>query len=162
MRTKRISESRSIISNVMQPSQANPNGNVHGGEIMKIMDTCAGVAAMRHCKSNAVTLRVDELIFHCPVYVGQLVVCEAELVYTGHSSMEIRVTLNVDDMTTETPTKTALSAYFTFVALDSQGVPCEVPQLELESDEERAAFEMGRQRHLANIAKSKKAQNGVK
>ena len=122
---------------------------------MKIMDTCAGVAAMRHCKGNAVTLRVDELIFHCPVYVGQLVVCEAELVYAGRSSMEIRVTLKVDDMTSETPTKTALSAYFTFVALDSHGIPCAVPQLELESEEERAAYEMGRQRHMDNIAKSK-------
>lgn len=162
MRTKKIAESRSIISNVMQPSQANPNGNVHGGEIMKIMDTCAGVAAMRHCKTNAVTLRVDELIFHCPVYVGQLVVCEAELVYTGRSSMEIRVTVHVDDMTAETPTKTALSAYFTFVALDSHGIPCEVPQLELETEEERVAFEMGRKRHLDNISKSKQSKTGKK
>ena len=60
---KSISESRSVISQVMLPSMANPAGKVHGGEIMKMMDTCGGVAAMRHAKADVVTVRVDELVF---------------------------------------------------------------------------------------------------
>ncbi len=155
MKYKTVEESKSIISDVMLPSQANPAGNVHGGEIMKLMDTCASVVAMRHAKSNVVTMRVDELIFHHPVYVGQLVICEAELVFTGRTSMEIKVTVNVEDMASDTPNKVAISAFFTFVALDVHGVPREIPQLKPITPEEEKAFELGRKRYEANKAKSK-------
>ncbi len=150
MSAKTISESKSIISDVMLPNQANPAGNVHGGEIMKIMDTCGSVSAMRHAKSNVVTVRVDELEFYHPIYVGQLVVCEAELVFVGRTSMEVRVTVKVEDMLCECEQTTALAAYFTFVALDDNGDTCEVPRIITESDDERKAFEMGRQRYLAH------------
>lgn len=146
---KKISESRSILSQVMLPSQANPAGTVHGGEIMKMMDTCAGVAAMRHCKSNAVTARVNELEFYKSIYVGQLVICEACLVFTGNTSMEIKVTVKVEDLTSETPQMVALTALFTFVALDDERRPCKVPQLLPENDCEREEFEAGRLRHEA-------------
>lgn len=153
MTAKTIKQSKSIISDIILPSQANPAGNTHGGEIMKMMDTCGGVAAMRHAKTNVVTVRVDELIFYHPVYVGQLVVCEAELVYVGRTSMEVKVTVKVEDMKCECEPKVALSAYYTYVALDEKGVPCEVPRLLTETDEERAAFEMGHQRYLAHKRK---------
>jgi Acyl-CoA hydrolase len=147
---KTIKQSRSVISDLIQPSQANPAGNAHGGEIMKMMDNCGGVAAMRHAKTNVVTIRVDELIFYNPVYVGQLVTCEAELVYVGRTSMEVKITVKVEDMKSECDEKIALSAYFTYVALDKNGVPCEVPRLLTQTDEEREAFEMGHQRYLAH------------
>ncbi|MBE7030682.1 MAG: acyl-CoA thioesterase [Ruminococcaceae bacterium] len=147
MKRKTPAQSRSVISDMMLPSQANPAGNVHGGEIMKIMDTCAGVAAMRHANCNVVTLRVDGMVFHSPVYVGQLVLCEAELTFVGRTSMEIRVTLKVEDLTMDEPARTALSAYFTFVALDHHGRPRPVPGLELETDQQRQAFEQGQQRY---------------
>jgi len=157
MKTKKISQSISIISDVMQPSQANPAGNVHGGEIMKMMDTCAGVTAMRHANSNVVTLRVDELIFYKPIFVGQLVICESKMVFTGRTSMEINVTVKVEDMQTDTPPIIALTAYFTFVALDSNGHTCDVPQLELATEEEKCEFEKRKQRYLS--FKNKKSSN---
>ena len=145
---KTINESRTILSELMLPGKANPAGNIHGGEVMKIMDNCAGVTAGRHAKTNAVTVRVDELIFHEPVRVGQLVICESYLVYVGKTSMEIKVTLKVEDLHCENPPKTALSAFFTFVALDSDGKPTEVPGLLLETEEQKQAYEEGRRRHL--------------
>lgn len=148
MRAKRIAESRSVLSDVMLPSQANPAGNVHGGEIMKMMDTCSSVAAMRHAKSNVVTARVDELVFYHPIYVGQLVICEAELVFVGRTSMEVKATVKVEDMTCEDAEKIALTAFFTFVALDCDQQPCEVPQLKLETPEEELAFKKGEKRYL--------------
>ena len=57
----KMKDSRIVISEVMMPSQANPNGNVHGGEIMKLMDSAAYAAARRYARSNVVTARVDEL-----------------------------------------------------------------------------------------------------
>ena len=138
---KKISESRSVLSEVMLPNQANPSGIVHGGEIMKIMDTCGGVAAMRHAKMNAVTVRVDELVFYQSILVGQLVVCEAEVAFVGRTSMEVKITVKVEDLVSDMPAKIALTAFFTYVALDKQGKPCAVPGLLLETDEQKDTFE---------------------
>lgn len=152
---KSVSETRTILSDVMLPSQANPAGNVHGGEIMKMMDTCAGVAAMRHSRKNCVTARVDELMFYHPIYVGQLVICEACLVYVGRTSMEVHVTVRVEDTYGDEQQEMALSAYFTFVAMDENGKPCEVPRLDIQTEEEARAYDEGRKRYLHH--KQKKA-----
>ena len=69
--------------------------------------------------------------------------------------MEIKVTVNVEDMASDTPNKVAISAFFTFVALDVHGVPREIPQLKPITPEEEKAFELGRKRYEANKAKSK-------
>lgn len=151
MEGKKVSESMIVISNLMLPSQANPAGNVHGGEIMKLMDTAAGVAAMRHCRGNAVTLRVDELIFHEPIYVGELVMCSAKLVYVGRTSMEVCVTVNVENIHKGTPPKTALTAFFTFVSIDNDKKPKPCPPLILETEEEHKLFEEGRIRKEKRI-----------
>lgn len=145
---KRISESRTVLSEIMLICHANPAGTVHGGEIMKMMDNCAGVAAVRHAKTNVVTVRVDEMVFYEPIHLGQLVICEAQLVFTGSTSMEIKVKVMVEDLKSDQPAKTALSAYFTFVALDENQKPCPVPGLILETEEEKQAFEEGRKRYL--------------
>jgi acyl-CoA hydrolase len=152
---KTINESRSLLSEVMLPSQANPAGTVHGGEIMKLMDACGGVAATRHAKTNVVTVRVDELVFYQPIYVGQLVMCEAELAFVGKTSMEVRITVKVEDLMSDIPSKTALTAYFTYVALGNDKKPCTVPELLLENDEQRKAFEYGKIRYLEHKEKSK-------
>ena len=152
---KTVSFSRSFLSEVMLPSQANPAGSVHGGEIMKLMDTCGSVAAIRHAKTNVVTVRVDELVFYHPIKVGQLVICESEVAFVGNTSMEIRVTVRVEDMVSDQPAKVALTAFFTFVALDAQGRPCKVPALILETDEERAVFAEREQKYRENKRKSK-------
>ena len=74
--SKTVAESRTVMSRIMLPSEANPAGNVHGGEIMKFMDTTAFVTAVKHCRTNVVTARVDELEFYLPILVGQLVTCK--------------------------------------------------------------------------------------
>lgn len=152
---KTISQSKSILSEVMLPNQANPSGVVHGGEIMKIMDTCGGVAAMRHSKMNAVTVRVDELVFYQSITVGQLVICEAEVAFVGRTSMEVKITVKVEDLVSNWPAKIALSAFFTYVALDSHGKPNIVPEILLETDEQKETFEIRKQKYLA-IKKERK------
>lgn len=146
---KRASESKSVLSEVMLPSHANPAGTAHGGEIMKIMDSCGAVAAKRHCRMNVVTVRVDELVFYEPIYVGELVICESQLVFVGRTSMEVEITVKVENLVKEQPQRIALKAYFTYVALDENGDPCEVPQLLIESPGEKAAFEERRQKYIA-------------
>ncbi|SHK80272.1 Acyl-CoA hydrolase [Selenomonas ruminantium] len=135
------------LSEVMMPSQTNPSGNVHGGELMKMMDSTAYAAARKYSRSNVVTARVDELEFHTPILIGDLVTCTAEVIYVGHTSMEVAVNVEVEVLEAEQGPQHALSAYFTMVALDRNGRPMAVPPLELKTEEEKAAFEAARKRH---------------
>ena len=135
-----------IISEIMLPGQANPAGNIHGGEIMKLMDSTAYAVARRYARSNVVTARVDELEFHLPIFVGDLVVCIGKVVFAGKSSMEVAVTVEVEDLENGGIQK-ALTAYFTMVALDKKGRPQHIPELLLETDEDRAVFEQGAARY---------------
>ena len=132
-----MAQNKIVISQVMMPSQANPNGNVHGGEIMKMMDSTAYAAARRYARSNVVTARVDELEFHLPILIGDLVTCSAEIVFVGHSSMEIAVNVDVEDLEQEGKPQRALTAYFTMVALDRNA-------------RAKRAFEDGRRRYEAH------------
>ena len=151
----KMKDSRIVISEVMMPSQANPNGNVHGGEIMKLMDSAAYAAARRYARSNVVTARVDELEFHLPIRIGDLVVVTADIVYVGHSSMEISVNVIVEDLDEGSDPQLGLSAYFTMVALDRNARPQAVPPLALKTEEARAAFEEGKRRYEAHKARKR-------
>lgn len=157
MTSKTVAYSQVVMSSLMLPQNANPEGNVHGGEIMKLMDNAAGVVALKHARSNVVTARVDELLFLNPCRIGNVVTCYAKLTFVGRSSMEISVTVMVEDVTVDKPAKTAITSYFTIVALDQNGKPQEVPSLELVNEEEKRLFKEGKQRYLAY--KEKRKQN---
>ena len=135
------------LSEVMMPSQTNPSGKVHGGELMKMLDSTAYAAARKYSRSNVVTARVDELEFHTPILIGDLVTCTAEVIYVGKTSMEVAVNVEVEVLEAEQGPQHALSAYFTMVALDRNGRPMAVPPMELVTKEEKAAFEEARKRH---------------
>ena len=104
----------------MNPQDANPAGNVHGGVIMKLIDTAAGAAAVKHSRANCVTASIDRLDFHHPVFIGDLVTLRAGITYTGKSSMEVGVRVEAENLLTG-KTRHTVSAYMTFVALDKNG-----------------------------------------
>ena len=147
MNKKPISHSRTVMSQIMLPGQANPAGNVHGGEIMKLMDNTAYAVARKHARCSVVTARVDELQFLKPIYVDNLTTCRAHLVFTGKTSMEVRVEVEVEDLETDQKPQTALTAYFTMVALDDSGDPTPVPGLELNTEKEKKEYNKGKQRY---------------
>ena len=91
MEGKRVSESRVFIGQVMNPDNANPAGNVHGGDIMKLIDTAGGVAATRHARAHVVTASIDRLDFHHPVYIGDLLILKSSVNFVGRTSMEVGV-----------------------------------------------------------------------
>lgn len=133
---KPVSASRLVLAQVMTPQDANVYGNVHGGNIMRLADTAAGVVAIRHSERNCVTASVDRFEFHAPVFVGNLVTLFASLNRVGRTSMEIGVRVEAEDLRTGRKTHTN-SCYFTMVALDGDGRPVAVPGLILETDEDR-------------------------
>ena len=131
-----------VMSQVMLPHQANVAGNVHGGEIMKFMDTAAGAIAMKYSKGNCVTARVDELQFHLPIFVGALVTCTAYIVYVGRTSMDILVDVEAEDLESNGGPEKALSACFTMVCMGKNGRPQQIGKVyEPETEDEKRLYQ---------------------
>ena len=154
MEGKRVKDSSVTIAQVMIPQDANPAGNVHGGVIMKLIDTAAAVVASRHARSNTVTVSIDRLDFHHPVFVGDLLFFKAGLNMVGRTSMEVGVRVESENLITGEVRHTA-SAYLTFVALDKEGRPQSVPQLSLETEEEMRRNREARTRRAMRLAERK-------
>lgn len=146
MEGRTVEHSKVIMSQVMMPYQANPTGDVHGGDVFKMMDTAAGVAALRHSHANVVTARVEGVNFYSRIRVGNFVIVTAYLAFVSRSTMEVRVEVVTEDIKREKKWH-ALTASFVMVALDDQGKPTEVPPLLLSSDEERELWEKGQRRY---------------
>ena len=129
----------------MLPVDANPMGNVHGGTILKLMDTAAAVAAMRHARTNVVSASIDRMDFYHPVYVGNLLILKASVNYAGRTSMEVGVRIEAEDLKTGKVTHTG-SSYVTYVALGEKGKPSPVPQVIPEVPEEKRRWQEGKER----------------
>ena len=114
------------MSHMMLPTNANPDGNIHGGDIMKYIDDAASVVAMKHARTTVVTASIDRLDFHKPVHIGNLLILKASLNAAGKTSMEIGVRVEAEDLRTGVITHIA-SAYLPFVALDDNNRPTPVP-----------------------------------
>jgi uncharacterized protein (TIGR00369 family) len=155
MEGKRIRESTVIMAQLMNPEDANPAGNVHGGVIMKLIDNAAGCAAVRHSRSNVVTASIDRLDFYNPVFVGDLVTLTASLNFVGKTSMELGVRVEAETLITGHRRHTA-SAYLTFVALDSNGRPLPLSPLVLETDEEKRRNQEAKDRRITRLAERTK------
>jgi acyl-CoA hydrolase len=136
MESKKVKDSSITTSIIMMPEDANPVGNVHGGIIMKHVDETAGIVAFRHSRKNSVTASIDSLIFHYPVFVGELLTLKASINMTAKSSMEIGVRIESENLLTGEVKHTA-SAYLTFVALDKAGRPTQIPSLIFETENEK-------------------------
>ncbi|MGP8153240.1 MAG: acyl-CoA thioesterase [Smithella sp.] len=135
MQSKPMSFSRMQTVQQMTQQDANIVGNVHGGVIVKLVDSTAGMAAAKHCGTNVVTASIDRLDFHSPVFVGDILRVHANLNFTGRTSMELGVRVEAENFMTGEIRHTA-SAYLTFVSLDQLGKPMEIPQVIPETDDE--------------------------
>ncbi len=148
--SKSVSASRTIISLQMLPSDANPMGNVHGGTILKLVDVAAAVAAMRHTRTNVVSASIERMDFYHPVYVGNLLILKASVNFSGRTSVESGVRIEAEDLKTGKVTHTG-SSYVTYVALDDEGKPTEVPELVPHSAVEKKRWSEAKQRRTQRL-----------
>ena len=146
-----VKETAVVMTQYMTPQDVNNAGNVHGGVVMKLIDTAAAIVGSRHVRSNVVTASIDQLNFHYPIYVGDLVTLKASLNYVGKTSMEIGVRVEAETILTGEIRHTA-SAYLTFVALDKAHRPKEVPPLILETDEDKRRNSEAKRRRELRLA----------
>jgi acyl-CoA hydrolase len=119
------------------PHQANVHGSVLGGTVMHWVDLAAAIAANRHCRRPVVTAAFDEMAFLAPIQVGELALIDARLTLVDHSSMEICVRVESENLLSGERRHTG-TAFVTFVALDpATQRPTPVPPLLLETQEEQ-------------------------
>jgi len=125
---------------LMTPDKANFSGkNVHGGEILKMLDQVAYACAARYTGSYAVTLSVDMVLFKNPIKIGSLVTFYASVNYTGRTSMEIGIKVVSEDIKDKSIKNTNV-CYFTMVCIDENGNPAPVPKLELISEDDKRRY----------------------
>ena len=135
MQGKKISETKVIMVQPMSPQEANIAGNVHGGVIMKLIDVAGAIVAQRHAQTNVVTASVDRIDFLHPIYIADILFLKASLNLVGRTSMEVGVRVEAENPLTGEIRHTT-SAFLTYVALDKNGRPVEVPPLIIETAED--------------------------
>lgn len=148
--TRTVKESQHETSEVMMPGDANNLGHVFGGVVLAMMDKSAAVAAIRHARASCVTASIDRVDFREPIHLGDLVVMKASVNYVGRTSMEIGVRVEAEDLQTGVRRHTN-SCYLTFVAVDRNGRPIEVPDLAPESPDEIRRYQAAAERRRRRL-----------
>ena len=143
--SRTVRESQHETSALMMPLDENARGHVFGGAILAMMDKAAAVCAIRHARASCVTVSVDRVDFREPILVGDLVIMKASVNFVGRTSMEIGVRIEAENMLTGVRRHTN-SCYVTYVALDREGRPLEVPSLVCETAAEKRRFAAGAER----------------
>ncbi|ARU49057.1 acyl-CoA thioesterase [Sulfurospirillum diekertiae] len=133
------------MSVLMTPDKANFSGNVHGGDLLKLLDQVAYACASRYCGGYVVTMSVDQVIFKQAIPVGTLVTFLASVNFTGKTSMEVGIKVIAENIQKGIATHTN-SCFFTMVAVDEKGRPTPVPPLVPETDVEKRRFHDGKRR----------------
>ena len=140
MKGKPVAQSRTSMTEMVLPNDANIYGNILGGKVLHLIDVAGGIAAFRHARLPVVTVSVDSVSFLHPIKVGQLVLLEAFVTRVFTTSMEVEVRVFSEDLVSGKRLKTS-TAFVTYVALDQKGRPTQVPSLIPETDEEKQRYE---------------------
>jgi acyl-CoA hydrolase len=139
-----------ITTQLVLPNDTNQIGNLLGGTLMHWIDIAAAICAQRHSSRVCVTASVDELAFHHPVKLGEIVTLQASVNRAFRTSMEIGVLVTAQARG-DAPSRRANTAYLTFVAIDDQGRPVPVPEAVPETDVERARHEAAGRRRAERL-----------
>jgi uncharacterized protein (TIGR00369 family) len=148
---KPVRASQVTLVQLMEQTDANLAGLVHGGVVMRLADTAAGLAAIKHSGGLAVTASMDQMAFHHPVHVGDTLTVKASVNDVGRTSLEVGVRVESENIFTRETLHTS-TAYFVYVAIDRDGKPRPVPPIVAETDEDRRRQEEARVRRESRLA----------
>ena len=148
-------ESLTILTDIVLPGESNPLGNLFGGELLARMDRACSISARRHSHQIVVTASVNHVAFNRVVPVGSVITIEAKVSRAFKSSMEIYVDVWVEDLQSQVRSKVNEGIY-TFVAVDNEGKPIAVPQLQPETALEKERYKGALQRKQLSLILSGK------
>ncbi len=150
MTPKYPSESLTILTDLVLPSETNPLNNLFGGELLARMDRAASIAARRHSRRITVTASVNHVAFNRAIPLGSVVTVEAKVSRAFTSSMEIFLDVWIEDRESGNKTK-ANEAIYTFVAVDEMGNPVPVPPIEPQTKEEKSRYDAALRRKQLSL-----------
>ena len=156
---KTVDDSRVETVYLVRPTHLNGANRLFGGILMQWIDEAAGIVAKRHCGGNVTTASVDNLTFLHGAYQNDMIVIKGKLTWVGNTSMEVCVDTYVETLSGER--YRIKNAHFMMVALDENNKPVQVPRLELQTDDERLAWEHGEERRRIRIQRRKDKLDGI-
>lgn len=139
MTQKYARETANTMTELVLPNDTNTLINLMGGRLMHWMDIAAAISAMRLCNSPVVTASVDNVSFHHPIKLGNILTIESKVTRSFNSSMEVYLKVTGEDLQQQSK-YLSNEAYFTFVSLTADGTPSKVPELIPETDDEKEKF----------------------
>jgi uncharacterized protein (TIGR00369 family) len=151
-KAKPTKDSITVVSHLMMPSHANSAGFVHGGTILKLVDTVSYICASRHAGQRCVTASIDKVNFWKPIKVGELVTLYASVNYVGKTSIEVGVRVEAENLRTGKKIHTN-SCYVTMVAVNEKGKPTNAPKVIPQTTEEKSRYKEAEQRKKLRLKK---------
>lgn len=159
MQAKTPEHSKTILTDVVLPGETNALNSLFGGELLARMDRAASISASRHCRQIVVTASVNHVAFSKPIALGTVVTVEAKVSRAFKTSMEVYIDVWIEDRTSGNKTK-ANEGIYTFVAVDENGMPVEVPDLVPETELEQQRFDAAlRRKQLSLVLAGKMKPN---
>lgn len=140
-----LRSSKTEMTFLTTPDMSNFGGNMHGGELLKLLDKVAYTCAMRYCGKYVVTLSVDQVLFKQAIKIGELVYLKASVNYTGSTSMEVGIQVTAENLE-EASVRHTNSCYFTMVAVDKGGKPTLIEPLQPETEQDKKRWQAAQQR----------------
>jgi len=150
-------ESAVTMTEMVLPNDTNTLNNLMGGKLMHWMDIVSAIAAQKHSNSMVVTASVDNISFGKPIRLGDVVTLKAKVTRAFNSSMEVHIEVSAENIPSGTKVESN-RAYFTFVAVDKQGIPHAVPELIPETAEEQELFDSALRRRQLRLVLAKRMQ----
>jgi acyl-CoA hydrolase len=139
MTEKKPKDSMIIMTEIVLPNDTNALGNLRGGKILHWMDIASAIAAGKHSNAVVVTASVDNVSFENPIKLGDVVTITAKVTRVFNTSMETHIEVWAENLPSQTRYK-CNEAYYTFVALDSNGRPRKAHPLTPETEAETKMF----------------------
>jgi acyl-CoA hydrolase len=149
---KKVTAKETLVSSskIVLPNDTNTLGNLFGGQLLAWMDNCAAISAARLCRRVVITASVNNVAFNSPISLADVVTIEAKVSRSFSSSLEVYMDVLVEDPINGKQRKCA-EGIFTFVAVDQNGNPIEVPTLIPETDEEKSRYEAALRRKQLSL-----------
>lgn len=132
-----LRDSYTEMTEVLLPNDTNNFGRALGGAVLQWMDICGAIASMRFSNRQCVTAAMDHVEFITPIEQGEIVVLEGYVYETGRTSLEVVVDVHAEAPEADGARRETTSSFFTFVAIDAEGRPTPVPDVQCSTDDER-------------------------
>lgn len=143
---KTVAESAVVMRHTPMPNETNITGAMHGGDLLKYIDNAGGMAAWRHARKYVVTASLEQMSFLVPIHIGQLLSLKASVHRVGRTSIDVGVRVEAEELNTGEVRHVA-SCYLTYVAVDANGRPTDVPPLIISNEEEERRRLRAQERH---------------